>query len=366
MSKLRSYLFVAGACIVMAAQLFAQGGATGAITGTVQDPSGAVVPGAQVKIINQDTTVVARTLKTDANGDFTAQLLPVGTYTVSVEAPGFGEAKFTDIGVRITETTRMTAKVAPLKVLEKVEVQAQVQSVETTTATTGQAIEAQTIRELPLSTQNFQQLLTLSSGAQSELNASAQLGRGNARVIVNGQREDNNNYLIEGISATDYNVSQSTNVPLPNPDVIQEFKVQTSLYDASQGRNSGGNVNAILKSGTRTFHGDAYEFFRNDVLNANEFFLNRAGQKRPSVKQNIFGGSLGGPIGKEAKLGYFFVNYQGTRQRSGLSPGTSISNPGFPVLPSVRDDGTIDSVLEAAFNVPSIDPVIHQLMLVQE
>jgi hypothetical protein len=109
--------------------------------------------------------------------------------------------------------------------------------------------------------------------------------------------------------------------------------VQTSLYDASQGRNSGGNVNAILKSGTRTFHGDAYEFFRNDVLNANEFFLNRAGQKRPSVKQNIFGGSLGGPIGKDAKLGYFFVNYQGTRQRSGLSPGTSISNPGFLVLP---------------------------------
>jgi len=349
MSKLRRSLLVAGVWIAMAAQVFAQGGATGAITGTVQDPSGAVVPGAQVKIINQDTTVVARTLKTDANGDFTAQLLPVGTYTISVEAPGFGEAKFTDVGVRITETTRMTAKVAPLKVLEKVEVQAQVQSVETTTATTGQAIEAKTIRELPLSTQNFQQLLTLSSGAQSELNASAQLGRGNARVIVNGQREDNNNYLIEGISATDYNVSQSTNVPLPNPDVIQEFKVQTSLYDASQGRNSGGNVNAILKSGTRTFHGDAYEFFRNDVLNANEFFLNRAGQKRPSVKQNIFGGSLGGPIGKDAKLGYFFVNYQGTRQRSGLSPGTSISNPGFPILPSDRSA----SNLAAIFSTPA-------------
>jgi hypothetical protein len=179
-------------------------------------------------------------------------------------------------------------------------------------------------------------LLTLSSGAQSELNASAQLGRGNARVIVNGQREDNNNYLIEGISATDYNVSQSTNVPLPNPDVIEEFKVQTSLYDASQGRNSGGNVNAILKSGTKSFHGDAYEFFRNDVLNANEFFLNRANQKRPSVKQNIFGASLGGPLGP---LGFFFVNYQGTRQRSGLSPGTSISTT-LPVLPSTRDDAT--------------------------
>jgi hypothetical protein len=213
----------------------------------------------------------------------------------------------------------MTAQLRTQAVQQKIDVQAQVQAVETSAATTGQAIEAQTIRDLPLATQNFQQLLSLSSGAQSELNASAQLGRGNARIFVNGQREDNNNYLIEGISATDYNVAQATNVPLPNPDVVGEFKVQTSLYDASQGRNGGGNVNAILKSGTRNFHGDVYEFFRNDVLNANEYFLNRAGQSRPSVKQNIFGGSFGGPVGKDAKGGYFFLNYQGTRQRSGLS-----------------------------------------------
>src|SRR5581483_670481 len=146
-----------------------------------------------------------------------APLLPVATYTVTVSSPGFQDAKFTDIAVRVTETTRMNARVAPLKVMEKVEVQAEVQQVETTTATTGQAIESRTIRELPLATQNFEQLLTLSTGAQSDLNASAQLGRGNVRVIVNGQREDNNNYLIEGISATDYNVAQATNIPLPNP-----------------------------------------------------------------------------------------------------------------------------------------------------
>jgi hypothetical protein len=348
--------------IVLAAVAIAaaQGGATGAISGAVQDVSGAYLAGAAVQITNQDTGVLTRTLKTDANGAFLVPLLPVANYTVKITAAGFGEGNFKDIVVRITETTRLTAKLAPLKVTTKVEVQAVVQAVETTTATTGQAIEAVTIRELPLATQNFQQLLTLSTGAQSELNASAQLGRGNARVIVNGQREDNNNYLIEGISATDYNVSQSTNVPLPNPDVIEEFKVQTSLYDASQGRNSGGNVNAILKSGTKHFHGDLYEFFRNDVLNANDYFLNRAGQSRPVVKQNIFGGSLGGPLGL---AGFFFVNYQGTRQRSGLSPGTTISNSGLPVLPSVRDDATLDSVLEAAFNVPNIDPVIHKLLL---
>lgn len=340
-----------------AGYLLAQGGATGAITGTVTDPTGAYVANADVRILDQATGVVARTLKTDANGSFTAPLLPVGTYTVTVNSSGFSEAKFTNIAVRVTETTRMTAKVAPLKVMEKVEVQAEVQSVETTTATTGQAIESQTIRELPLATQNFEQLLSLSTGAQSDLNASTQLGRGNVRILVNGQREDNNNYLVDGISVTDYNVAQATNIPLPNPDVIQEFKTQTSLYDASQGRNSGGNVNAIMKSGTNQFHGDAYEFLRNDVLNANDYFLNRAGQKRPPVKQNIFGGSFGGPIGHDGKLGYFFLNYQGTRQRSGLSPGTLVSTT-LPVIPQQRDDAH----LEAAFGVPSIDPVVHNLL----
>ncbi len=215
---------VAVVILLSTGYVLAQGGATGAITGTVTDPTGAYVSNADVRIQDEATGTVARTLKTDANGGFTAPLLPVGTYTVTVNSPGFSEAKFTNIVVRVTETTRMTAKVAPLKVMEKVEVQAEVQSVETTTAATGQAIESQTIRELPLATQNFEQLLTLSTGAQSDLNASTQLGRGNVRILVNGQREDNNNYLVDGISVTDYNVAQATNIPLPNPDVIQEFK----------------------------------------------------------------------------------------------------------------------------------------------
>ncbi len=338
--------------------LLAQGGATGAITGTVQDASGAFVANAEVRITNQDTNELVRTVKTGADGSFAAPLLPVGTYTLAIQSPGFAEARFRDVVVRVTETTRLNTKLNPKAVQQAIEVQSEVEAVDTTDPATGQAIETRTIRELPLATQNFQQLLTLSSGAESDLNAAAQLGRGNAKLFVNGQREDNNNYLIEGISATDYNVAQATNVPLPNPDVIGEFKVQTSLYDASQGRNGGGNVNAILKTGTQTFHGDLYEFLRNDVLNANEFFLNRAGQPRPPVKQNIFGGSLGGPVSPGGKLGFFFVNYQGTRQRSGLSAGTEIDNPGFPVLGTDRSDTT----LEALFNVPSIDPVIHKLL----
>src|SRR6266852_1806672 len=320
------------AALLSGARAYAQGGATGAIGGAVVDTSGGAISGAEVQIINTSTESVVRKLPTNADGEFFAPLLPPGTYSVVVNKSGFAEAKVAGIEVRVTETTRVTFTLKPGSVSEKVEISAQITSVETTTATTGESIGTATIRELPLATQNYQQLLSLSAGTQSELNASAQLGRGNVRVIVNGQREDNNNYLIEGISATDYNVSQATNVPLPNPDTIQEFKVQTSLYDASQGRNGGGNVNAILKSGTKEFHGDAYEFFRNDVLNANEYFHNATGQARPSVKQNLFGVSAGGPVVKE-QFGYFFVNYQGTRQRSALSPGTAVNNLGFPIIP---------------------------------
>src|SRR6202007_660044 len=144
----------------------------------------------------------------------------------------------------------------------------------------------------------------------------------------------------------------------------QEFKVQTSLYDATQGRNGGGNVNAVLRSGTRELHGDVYEFFRNDALNANEYFHNATGQSRPPVKQNIFGGSLGGPLGNE-KWGFFFVNYQGTRQRSALSPGTQINNPAFPSLPTDRSAANIAAALSTAtfpITAANIDPVTLALL----
>src|SRR6266568_766902 len=367
----RSLTFLLGVFLIavfhcgLGSAAYGQGGATGAISGQVIDSSGSSIAGAEVQIINAGTETLVRKVPTSSEGTFVAALLPPGSYYVVVNKSGFSEAKAEGIEVRVTETTRVTITLKPGSVSEKVEIIADVTNVETTNPTTGQSLGTQTIRELPLATQNYQQLLTLSTGAQSDLNASAQLGRGNVRVIVNGQREDNNNYLIEGISATDYNVAQGTNIPLPNPDVIGAFKVQTSLYDASQGRNGGGNVNAILKSGTKTFHGDVYEFFRNDKLNANEYFLNRAGQPRPVVKQNIFGGSLGGPIGKDAQAGFFFVNYQGTRQRSGLSPGTAISNPGLPILPTDRSAASLANAFSTA-NFPiiatDIDPVVLALL----
>jgi len=317
--------------------VLAQGGATGAIVGTVQDKSGAVIAKAQVTIVNSGTGQFVRQLTTDSSGLFSATLLPVGTYSVEVSAAGFTTTKFPDVVVRITETTRMTASLAVSSVQQQVEVSAEVATVNTVNSTTGQSLSYATINNLPLATRNFQQILTLSAGATSDLNNAAQLGRGQVFIHVNGGREDNNNYLIEGISAADYAFGELTYTPLPNPDAIQEFKVSTSLYDASQGRNGGGNIQATLRGGTSTFHGGAWEYFRNTSLDADDYFLGKV-----VIKQNIFGGDLGGPIGRDAKLGYFYVNYQGTRQRSGDSPGTYI-NTSVPVLPADRSAASLAS-----------------------
>lgn len=338
---------------------FGQGGATGAIDGQVHDPSGAAIPNAQVVLSGVGA---ARTLTTNQAGGFTAPLLPVGRYQVTVSAPGFSTV-ISELEVRVTETTKVSVALQVGSVASQVSVQANVSAVETTNAATGQSITAATISQLPLATQNFQQLLTFSGGTTAALNQNAALGRGDVRIDVNGQREDNNNYLIDGITATDYNVAELTNTPLPSPDAVQEFRVQTSMYDATQGRNGGGNINAVLKSGSGQVHGSAFEFFRNDVLNANEFFLKQQGQGRPVVKQNIFGGSLGGPILKQARLGYFFVNYQGTRQSSGLSNGTIIQTS-IPVLPQDRSAASIINTFFPGQGISpgQIDPVALALL----
>jgi len=342
----------------------AQGGATGAIVGTVQDKSGAVIAKAQVNIVNTSTGQFVRQLTTDASGLFSATLLPVGAYSVEVSAAGFTTTKFPDVVVRITETTRMTAVLAVSSVQQQVEVSAEVATVNTVNSTTGQSLSYTTINNLPLATRNFQQILTLSAGATSDLNNAAQLGRGQVFIHVNGGREDNNNYLIDGISAADYAFGELTYTPLPNPDAIQEFKVSTSLYDASQGRNGGGNINATLRGGTSSFHGDAWEYFRNTALDANDYFLGKV-----VVKQNIFGGDFGGPIGPGAKLGYFYLNYQGARQRSGDSPGTYI-NTSIPVLPTDRSAASLISTFFPSTLFPkglpagmkTIDPVALALL----
>jgi hypothetical protein len=362
MTRMRSFVVLMLLVLCLGSLAFAQGGATGAISGVVQDASGAVIANAKVNVTSEATGELLRQLKTDASGLFNVTLLPVGNYTVEVNAAGFPVTKFPGVTVRITETTRITAVIKVSTVKEVVEVQAEAEQIDTTDATTGEAISSTTVSTLPLATRNFQQLLDLSAGASADLNSAASLGRGNVRIDVNGGREDNNNYLIEGVSASDYSFGELTFTPVPNPDSIQEFKVGTSLYDASQGRNGGGNINAILKSGTSGFHGDVWEYFRNTSLDANDFFIGRF-----RLQQNIFGGDLGGPVGEKAKFGYFYVNYQGTRQRSGDSLGTYISNAIVPVLPTARDQATLINTFFCGVacngaTATAIDPVALALL----
>ena len=339
----------------------AQGGATGAITGIVQDPSGGVIASAKVEIVSEATGQVVRDLTTDSSGSFTATLLPVGSYSVGVSAAGFATTKFTGVLVRVTETTRMTAALKVTQTTEIVTVSAEVATINTANAATGEALDSTTVSTLPLPTQNFQQLLALSTGASSDINNAGDLGRGAARIEVNGQRETNNNYSIEGISSADFASGELTFTPIPNANAIEEFKVSTSLYDATLGRNGGGNIDAVLKSGTNKYHADAWEFFRNTELDANDFFLNEARQPRPRIQQNIFGADGGGPVGRNAQLGYFYLNYQGSRQRAGGSPGT-LTNATIPVLPAVDRSA---ANLETLFKVPSIDPVALALLNAQ-
>lgn len=368
--------FIVGIFIVLvilgsAAKVFAQGGATGAISGTVQDPSGGLIASAKVEIVNEATGQVVRDLTTDSSGSFTATLLPVGSYSVGVSAAGFATTKFTGVLVRVTETTRMTAALKVTQATETVTVSAEVATINTANAATGEALDSTTVSTLPLPTQNFQQLLALSTGASSDINNGTELGRGSARVEVNGQRETNNNYSIEGISSADFGSGELTFTPIPNANAIEEFKVSTSLYDATLGRNGGGNIDAVLKSGANKYHADAWEFFRNTDLDANDFFLNGAGsgtrQPRPRIQQNIFGADGGGPVGSNGKLGYFYVNYQGSRQRAGGSAGTLISTT-IPVLPAQRDQATLISTffpggLPAGVN--KLDPVAVKLLNAQ-
>jgi hypothetical protein len=320
----------------MTRQVDAQGGITGAISGKVQDPSGAIIPNAQVDVVNQNTGVTVRRLKSNSDGTFAAPLLPPGVYRVIAKAPGFEITTASNIDVRVTETTTVAVTMRVGTITQQVTVSGVAAPVQLNSAATGQTIESHTVGTLPLSTQNFLTLLALSPGANTDLFPSSSVGRGSVTLNVNGERPSNNNYMLEGVDANDYNLPVTDNVPLPNPDVISEFKTQTSLYDASQGRNGGGNIQVLMKSGTDKYHGDVYEFFRNNALNANDFFLNEQGQPTPVLRQNVFGASFGGPVPK-AKDFFFFGNYQGIRAASGISTGTFLSSV-VPVLPQDRSE----------------------------
>ena len=244
------FLAVLSLTLVIPAGLWAQAGATHAITGTVLDPKGGAISGATIVVTNVATGQKEREVVSSGAGTFNIPSPPSGTYSVEITATGFSRFRMEKVLVQVTETVSVNATLSVGQVTETVTVNDVSPPVDLTSATTGETISAATASTLPLSTRKFLTLLTLSAGANTELFDSAALGRGQVTINVSGQRPTNNNLQLEGVKANDVNLPVLDNVPLPNPDTIQEFKTQTSVYDASSGRNGGGNVQVSLKSGT--------------------------------------------------------------------------------------------------------------------
>lgn len=342
--------------------VYSQGTQTGGLTGVVTDQGGALVKGAAVDIISESTGKSVRTVATDDDGAFATTLLPPGTYRLEIAATNFKKAIVQGVAVRITETTRQDVTLETGRIEETVNVEATPSLINPASAVTGQSLDAQTLQRLPLASPNVLFLLSLSTGTGAEPTDVRSSGRGNVDVNVNGQRTTNNSVTLDGINVNDFNLAHFDTIPLPNPSTIQEFKVATSLYDASSGSKGGGALGLVLRSGTKDFHGELYWNHRNDALNANEWFFNAVGKKKGRLLQNVFGGSASGPIPKLG--GFWFFNYQGVRGRNGIDTAGAVLNPILQAFPRNPDGTTSAALLAPAFGLTpaQIDPIAVNIL----
>src|SRR5205085_285603 len=299
--------------------LFAQGGATGTILGTVTDQSGAVLPNATVKIMNIETAIT-QPARTTGSGDYSAPL-PPGNYRVSVEAPGFQKAVVDNIGLTVAQQQRVNVTMKPGQVTEVVEVNSSAAALDTDSSAVTQLVSKQQVEELPLNGRNFLNLLFIGAGAVQTTGEQGQMrqGEGNA-ISINGGRPTSNNYTLYGLVNTD--TALNTPAVILSQDAIQEFKVQSETYSAEYGF-SANQVNIVSKSGSNQLHGTAFEFLRNDAFDAKAPFQTVI----PELRQNQFGFVLGGPIyipkvydGRNKT--FFLVNYEGWRIRNGINQDT--------------------------------------------
>ncbi|MBS1822090.1 MAG: TonB-dependent receptor [Acidobacteria bacterium] len=340
-SMMRMYmkLFLVACMFLCCAPIsLAQTSITGALAGTITDSTGAVVPGAKIVIVNQATRVERSTVSGSSGRYNLAFLLP-GTYQVNASKEGFKSVVIPAIDIVVTETAALNISFEVGAASATVTVEGTQEMVQTDSSAQGRVIDSREVVALPLVTRNFTQILGLSAGVNMAVNNAADLGKGGSSSsggysgakIVNGARPYDNNFQMNGVPVNDnLGVGSGTNfgsadvgggIPVSNPDAIQEFKVLTGQYDASFGRDAGGNVNIITKVGTDKFHGSVFEFFRNDALNANEYFRKQLKQPRGVLRQNQFGFTLGGPTFTKKLL--FFTSYQGTRQSNGIAAGCS-------------------------------------------
>ncbi|MGH9405299.1 MAG: TonB-dependent receptor domain-containing protein, partial [Terriglobia bacterium] len=317
---------------------------TGAVVGAVKDQSGAVIPQAKVTLANEATAYTVSTT-TRADGSYIFTPVKIGVYTVSASMAGFQTVVRAHVTVAIQQQALINFTLAPGVVTQKISVKAAIPLLQTQNASIQQVVPGRAINNLPLNGRNSTFLAQLSAGV-TFMQSDSRGVKASGGFAANGQRPVTNDYLLDGI---DNNsdiadvINEAYYAVLPPSDALQEFTVQTNNYSAEFGGHSAGAViNAVLKSGTNRVHGDAWEFLRNSGLDANDYFLNAAGEPRAEYRQNQFGFTLGGPVtlpriynGRDRT--FFFVDYQGTRIRRGIPyvstvPTLADRNNGFTNL----------------------------------
>jgi len=301
----RFKLALAVLCLAFPAMLSAQ--ATGLILGVIQDNTGAVIPGANVTAVNVLTGIETSSVSDEA-GRFNFPRMPVGNYRLEAQSEGFSTFNSSEFRLNADQSRQITAALEIGQITEVVTVEGAVAQVETTQATLQQVVDERRITELPLNGRNPIQMVMLVPGVNTGPGGViSQFGA----FSVNGARAISNNYMLDG---GDNNDSQGgAPAIVPNPDSLEEFSIQTQNFSAEHGGAMGGVINAVTKSGTNELHGSAFNFLRNDKLDASSFDANRSGIQKGKLRRNQFGGSIGGPIVKNKT--FFFFAYEGTRER---------------------------------------------------
>lgn len=285
---------------------------TGSIVGTVRDSSGLSLPNATVKLTNTATGLV-RTVTTSGSGDYTASLLPIGKYDVEVNATGFKTSNITGTVLDVNQTVRIDCRLQVGEAIQTVEVvDSGLAMLRTDQSDVGQIVDQKEITQIPLNGRDYMQLATLSPGV-SRMNRTNSFVSDQKGIIANGASSDSNQYTLDGVQMQS-EIDNSATLQ-PSPDAIAEFKIMTADYTAEYGRAAGAHVNVVTKSGTNAFHGSAFEFIRNQHLDARNYF--DAEGNLPQFKQNQFGGTVGGPIRRDKT--FFFASYQGFRSYKGLT-----------------------------------------------
>ena len=335
-------VITAALLLLAAGAALAQSPGTGAISGIVTDPQNRTVANANV-LAENDATHIVRSAVTSADGEFRIQLLEPGNWSVTVSAAGFAVSVTHAVGVTVSETHSLAVQLAVAGTGTTVHVSGRSDDVQTESSTLGGVVDETAIQTLPLANRNYTQILGLSPGVVVDLPNAAQLGAGTQNVASDGATPTANNIQFNGIDANNLAENSAAiaetsevGVAIPAPDSIEEFRVQTANFDAAYGRGSGANVDLVSKSGTNEFHGSAWEFVRNNIFNANDFFSKLDGQPRPDLKQNQFGAAAGGPIMHDRT--FFFGSYQGLTEVNGFGDEQVAT---LPLLTSDRSARTL-------------------------